>query len=610
MCGIFASIGRADPEGLRRAARTLAHRGPDGFGDWWQDQHAVYLAHCRLSIIDLSPAGRQPMTNETGSIQLTFNGEIYNFQELRRELEALGHVFRSRTDTEVIVHGYEQWGEGVLGRLRGIFAFAIWDAKAERLFAARDHFGVKPLYYAIDGERLVLASETRALLPLLPAREPDPSGIVSFLRHGYLASTASIWKGVSRLPPATSMSYDARTGAVRLREYWNPRKIGIRDHGPESVDVLGRMLDDAVAEQLVSDVPVGVFLSGGIDSSLVASAAAVRSKHIDSFFIDFEDWEGSERADSLAVANHLGTRHHVEVIGHRGLALEDPETDGEVFDAFDEPIGDPAIVPSWRLARTIRQRVGVALSGDGGDELFAGYTRYDAVRPNVRRRAAWWMERVRRRFGLGREWPEGCADQAEYYRLLCAPTFRGSELERLFPGWSTAVRDVVSNDWPGTGNGGTTSSRDWQQLDLSTYLVDNNLARMDRASMAHGLEVRVPLLDVRIAEFALSMPASLLDPSGGGKKLLRGIATSRLPERVLSKRKQGFSFPLERLISVERMTKSIEQGVLAKHGVIGADAFDAWRRSPGAGSPVYKLWLMFVLEQWACRWWLHGDHGR
>lgn len=606
MCGIFGTVGRMQHEGLREAALSLRHRGPDGFGDWASPDRNAYLAHCRLAIIDLSAAGRQPMGNEDGSIQLSFNGEIYNFEELRRELVAAGHVFASRTDSEVIVHGYEEWGDAVVSRLRGIFAFAIWDARRRCLLLARDHLGVKPLYYALRGRELAFASEPRALLPLQHGEsQPDVDALLGFLRHGYVRGGRSIWQGISRLPPACTMVFEAERAVVRIERYWRPQ-IRHRDWTrAEALDAVQVLLDEAVQEELVSDVPVGVFLSGGIDSSLIAASARSRRDELDSFFVDFAGWSGSERADAARVAAHIGARHHVDEIAQDSLSLDNPERARELFMAFDEPIADPAIVPTWQLARRIRRHVGVALSGDGGDELFGGYTWYAQVRATARRRRAWQLERARRRVGFGRDWPQGCTSQSEYYHLLHCPSFNRRELGLLFPQWTAEVARLRAADWTGALRGAQAGSQQhWQLLDMQQYLVDNNLARVDRASMAHGLEVRVPLLDRRIVELALSLPQELLEAERGGKPLLRQLAVRRLPQDLLTKRKQGFSFPRSRLISEAAMFATLRTGALVREGVLSAAGLENWLHARRLSNHEFKLWLLFVLEKWARYWWL------
>lgn len=606
MCGIFGVVGRRSTEGLREAALTLHHRGPDAFGDWSSATGPVYLAHCRLSIVDLSDAGRQPLGNEDGSIQVIYNGEIYNFAELRNELLTRGHQFRSRTDTEVIVHAYEEWGDACVERFRGIFAFGLWDTHQRRLLLARDRLGVKPLFYTIYGQQLAFASEPRALLAISGyERTLHTPAALQFLQYSYTTGMDTVWKGIHRLPAANRLTYDAIHATLQRRQYWSLPEQVIPRSLTETMEQADELLKSSVAEELMGDVPVGVFMSGGVDSSLVSTYATQASPHMKSFCADFAGWDGSELDDSRCVSKHLQTAHYVCSIDRAHGPLSNPESSRQFFQTWDEPLGDPAIVPTWQLSRTTREQVTVALSGDGGDELFAGYRPYAQVQPNPRRKAAWFVERVRRRLGIGREWPEGCANDCEFYQMLHCPSFSQTELTQLFPDWRN---DIIQAE-PGKLfadrlDRDAAPFQRWQRVDMETYLVDNNLARVDRASMAHGLEVRVPMLDHRLVEFAFSLPDEVCYRDGISKLALRELTRKYLPTKVATKRKQGFSFPLDRVISQDDMKATIRTGDLVRHGILNLAAFDRWVAGPNQGSIQMKLWLIYVLEQWAANWWL------
>lgn len=604
MCGIFGVVGRRDTDGLREAALTLKHRGPDAFGEWNDPTAGVYLAHCRLSIIDLSDAGRQPMSNEDGTVQVTFNGEVYNFGELRAELERAGHQFRSRTDTEVIVHAYEEWGLACVERFRGIFAFGIWDGNRRRLLLARDRLGVKPLYYTICGEQLAFASEPRALLAIPGfTRSLFIPAAIQFLQYTYTTGSTTIWDEVYRLPPAHVIEYDASHATVIRRQYWNVPEVDHRWKLIDATDCANQLMSDAVREELTSDVPVGVFLSGGVDSSLISAYAARANPSISSFCVDFVGWDGSEAIDAQSVANYLGTSHHTCYASRERSGLGDSEWLSDFFHTWDEPVGDPAIIPTWLISKLTREHVTVALSGDGGDELFAGYGWYRGVQPNARRRLSWLFERLLRFVGVGRPWPSGCANEFEYYQLLHCPTFSIDELRRLFPDWTADLDQspagALYKQWYDSKS---ESARRWQTVDLHTYLVDNNLARVDRASMAHGLEVRVPLLDHRLVEFACSLPDVCCYQDGRSKRVLRELMQRLLPESVWNKPKQGFSFPLDRFVSHREMWTTINSGNLARYGILNRVELNRWQQEPQAGNLQIKLWLLFVLEHWSSRW--------
>lgn len=602
MCAIFGMVGRRDHAGLREAALSLRHRGPDGFGEWASADREVYLAHCRLAIIDLSDAGRQPMASEDGALQLSYNGEIYNFGELRVELEARGHRFRSRTDSEVLLRGYAEWGDAVVSRLRGIFAFAVWDERRRRLFLARDRLGVKPLYYTLRGGEFAFASEPRALIRVSPtAAAADAGAVVQFLRRGFSYGHQSIWNGVERLPPACTLSFHPDTGAAVVDRYWRRPDVDPQCSQATALEEIDHLLDSAVREQLAADVPVGCFLSGGLDSSLVSSFAAQHAPGVRTFFADFPGWKGSEREDAHSVASYLGTSHVVEEIDSIGQHGSGASDVAALFEAYDEPIADLAVVPTWFLSRAMARHVKVALSGDGGDELFAGYRRYRNPAGNARRRASWAVERIRRRLGMGRQWPSGCANASEYYHLQMCPSFATDELARLFPEWLGA--DAAENpEIPVARARSGLSTRDCQLWDLDSYTVDSNLARMDRGSMAHGLEVRVPMFDHRLVELALSLPGEMNSPDDGGKFALRNIAQRKLPQSVLHKAKQGFSFPLERFVAAEAMRDCVRNGSLVRAGMLNAKALDRWIAEDLGSNHRLKLWLLFVLEQWAGRW--------
>jgi asparagine synthase (glutamine-hydrolysing) len=605
MCGVFGVVGIRYTNSFNCAAHTLDHRGPDAFGEWIAPDEMTYLAHCRLAIIDLSPAGTQPFSNEDGSVQVVFNGEIYNFQELRRELLSAGHRFKSQSDTEVIVHGYEEWGSAVVDRLRGIFSFGIWDNTKRRLLLARDRLGVKPLYFSVSGRSLAFASEPRAILALPGvARKPNPQALVQFLQYGFISRGLSAWEGIHKLLPGNLLTFEPDNGVIRTECYWVEPEGVLSNTWDQSVEQLDQLLSQAVQEELISDVPVGVFLSGGIDSSLVSAYAAKVNPSIKSFCVDFLGWAGSEVNDSRTVASYLGTSHFTLPLQSNSCRLTNPEFSEPFFRTWDEPLGDPAIIPTWHLSRLIRKHVTVALSGDGGDELFSGYRWYQQVVPTMRRQVAWKLEKLRRKFGRGREFPNGCVDEHEYYHFLHSPSFANSELKLLFPEWQHLIdhsipgnltRSLMGKRYP--------SQREWQRCDLHSYLVDNNLARVDRASMAHGLEVRVPLLDHRVAEFAFTSPIEFSSIAGVSKVLLRELAKRYLPGSIQQKPKQGFSFPLESFVSRYEMADTIATGCLIESGLISAQSFAVWRNQQNAPNLMLKLWLLFILEQWAKNWW-------
>jgi asparagine synthase (glutamine-hydrolysing) len=606
MCGIFGVIGAASLDGLSSAAKTLDHRGPDAFGQWNSQDRSVYLAHCRLAIIDLSPAGIQPMGNENSQVQIVFNGEIYNFKEIRDELVAAGHQFRSHTDTEVIIHGYEQWGVDVLYKLRGIFAFGIWDEQSKRLLIARDRLGVKPLYYSQSQGQLAFASEPRAILSIPGfSRSADSSALVQYLQYSFISGENSAWNDIRKLLPGHYLVHDVLSGTSTVTKYWEEPHRVKPINWSHACEELESLLSESVTEELISDVPVGVFLSGGIDSSLVSAYAVAHSPKIKSFCVDFLGWEKTEAKDAAEVATHLQTSHYSLPLQQSDCHLANPEFSEAFFKTWDEPLADPAIIPTWHLSKLIRQHVTVALSGDGGDELFAGYRWYESVIPTPRRALSWRLEQFKRLLGIGRSFPNACADEHEYYHFLHCPSFSTNELMQLFPCWEKEILSRKPGDL--TRNlmqGRTSHEREWQRADLRSYLVDNNLARVDRASMAHGLEVRVPLLDHRISEFAFSLPLDFGSYRGVPKALLKELASRKLPRSILTKPKQGFSFPLESFLSKSDMANSILGGTLVKNSILSKRNLQAWLADQKDHNTSLKLWLLFILEKWSANWWL------
>jgi asparagine synthase (glutamine-hydrolysing) len=551
MCGIAGIVdfsGQTPAQGqIAHITDQQRHRGPDGQGI--MRRAGVALGHRRLSIIDVA-GGQQPLSNETGDVWLTFNGEIYNFASLRRELIAQGHEFRSRSDSEVIVHAYEQWGQDCVTHLRGMFAFAIADFRHRTLFLARDPFGIKPLFYRVEPGYVAFASE---LTPLLSTEPAVPSinlqAIDYFLRYRYIPAPHTGYEGILRLPPAHVWSCDF-DGHVNLpREYWRPEiepneSVGDGDWLPRFADVL----EESVAAHLVSDVPLGAFLSGGIDSTLIVAAMARQLQQpVQAFSIGFDDAAYSELKHARQAAQTLGVQLHTEIVRPDVVAILD-----ELCGRYGEPFADTSAVPTWCVSRLARQHVTMVLSGDGADEAFAGYPRYDAlVRENLRRDVFDLTKHPKRAFRhiaarLSGTWPDrlhrwqqrhvGVFDDAAR-RLLWRPEFQ-------------RVVDVPCSAFTSADRRGRSlpTVRYAQFLDLKTYLPGDILTKVDIASMCHGLEVRTPFTDLRVMEFAASLPdrwrraPAALRPATL-KPLLKQSLMTRFPAEFVHRRKQGFAIP-------------------------------------------------------------------
>ena len=587
MCGI---CGIVEPAGLRpddtRRVRTMAqmiaHRGPDGDGFW--DADGASLGHRRLAIIDVA-GGSQPLFNESNRIGLVFNGEIYNYKELRGLLVARGHRFRSETDSEVIVHGYEEWGDGVVARLRGMFAFALWDT-AGRLLLARDRLGIKPLYYHTSdgGRRIVFASEIKALFAdeAVP-REFNEPRLAEYLAFRCVAGAETMFAHVRELEPGMLAVVD-RDG-FRTRLYWKP---SLSSDGAEPLEIAaahGReLLRDAVSSHLMSDVGVGSITSGGLDSSLVSALAAESLAHIDTFCVGFADPKLDERAEARSVASRIGSRHHdIEA---------DPATFSDELERLtwfhDEPLAHPNAVPMYLIFRFARDQVGipVLLSGEGADELFGGYGWYTTL---IQR------ERLSRIPGL-----RALASAAPFGRIATL----GRVLDPAYPVWANAVSRAAELQGLGLDPAEAVRTRvDESPSDLDGYFLHDQrtylpplLQRQDRMSMATGLEARVPFLDHVLVEWANSLPASTKLSGGVRKRLLKEMATGILPRKVSHRKKVGFALPLGQWLSDDGPLGDRVQALLEGAGTAADLARAAFGRQTPPSPDI--VWSLLALDLW------------
>ena len=589
MCGILGQIERGEriaPEAFAAMLATLAPRGPDGEGTRRLDEGRVTLGHRRLAIIDLSEAAAQPIANEDESVWLTFNGEIYNFRELRRELEGRGHRFRSRSDSEVIVHAYEEWGDACVERLRGIFAFGLWDQRQRRLLLARDRLGVKPLYYWSHAGGLVFASQPRAILAHPEFRPaPDLWALQHYLAYRYVPHDLCIYAGMAKLPAGHVLVADA-TGLL-LRRYWEPRYDPLVRDLREARELIRERIEDAVRSQLVSDVPVGLFLSGGIDSSTVgAVAAAAAEERLASFTIGFEEPEFDERRHAQLAAEHIGSEPHEEVLSLEDAAALLPD----FVETYDEPFFDHSGIPTLAVSRLARRsgRV-VVLAGDGADELFAGYRWYEGAPDS---RSASLSELL-----LRRGTPRPLETHFERVGLLDGERQAGLLVDAPDFDALASWRDFFRSDVPAVTG--------LQLLDLHTFLVDDVLLKVDHASMASGVEVRVPFLDHRLVEAAFQVDAAIVFEGAERKALLKGVARSWLPPRILTARKKGFSAPLGAWM--RQGLRDLAHRLLPDGSLVGREIFRADAAAAFAAEARPKeVWLLLAAELWARRW-LEGE---
>jgi len=612
MCGFGGYIGPGTKEVLEEMTALLAHRGPDASGVW--EAEGVGLAHRRLSIIDLSPAGNQPMANAATNLHLVYNGEIYNFKELRAELEVAGYRFHSRTDSEVLLHGYHYWGVQVLQRLRGMFAFAIWDSLRRTLFLARDRTGIKPLFYAPLDTGMVFASEIKALFahPRITP-ELDPAAIDAYLTFGTVPCPRTIFQGVFSLPPGHSLLW--KNGRLETEMYWSPDYLQPTLNASEDdlVDELDHRLNEAIRTHLVADVPMGAFLSGGVDSSLVAAIAQKHSSEpLQTFTIGYPEG-GDERPYARQVATHIGSRH-TEDMATPALQTQLPR----LIWHLDQPLFDNSILPTFLVSQLASQACKVVLSGDGGDEPFFGYewTRWAFTLPSLPLPSlnfGWkWLYRSGP-FGLFQRlyYDVSHSDQDRYLRrMLVSASYRSWLYQSEFSRHVTSdPADLLRAKFQETP---THDPRDaFVHADLTGFLPDDILVKVDRMSMACGLEVRVPFLDHHLLDWVLRLPVDLRFRRKRGKYLLRRVAARYLPESIMIPRKQGFTVPVGEWLkgglgdlarTLLTSPRCQARGFFRPERVV--QIFDLHRS--GRFDLGHRIWSLVVLEIW-CRIWLDGQ---
>lgn len=662
MCGLAGFVDRGllrdDPRRvLASMAEAIRHRGPDDEGSWWSPEARVGLGFRRLSIQDLSPLGHQPMASATGRFVIAFNGEVYNFRDLRGGLEAKGHRFRGHSDTEVMLAAFEEWGVAdAVARFVGMFAFAVWDEREQELLLVRDRLGVKPLYYGIasragraatsprlevaEGEALLFGSELKAIRQFPGARlDLDRGAAALYARHGYVPGPWSIHSALRKLPPGHLLRWRRSTGGAALERYWSAKEVverglaePFRGSEEEAIDALAARLDDAVRIRMIADVPLGAWLSGGIDSTAVAATMVrLSDQPVRTFTIGFRDFGFDEAPAAAAVARHLGTAHHEEYLGPEaalGLVPDLPRI-------WDEPFADSSQLPTLLVSIASRREVTVILSGDGGDEMFGGYERYRWTQ------AAWAaLSRLpaparRAAAGMLRAVPRGILDRVlgPITRRLPARWATGAPGDRLH---KLAERASVDDAWqlyrglvsvagrPGellvdpTEPDHPLADPEWvmqegdldlrmMQADVVTYLVDDILVKVDRATMSQSLEARNPLLDHRLVEFAFTLPLAMKIRGGVSKWALRQLAFRRVPRELLERPKMGFGVPVDRWLRGplrEWAESLLERRELESVGVFRPEAVERiWREHlEGRASHAPQLWMVLMLQAWSRRW--------
>lgn len=634
MCGITGALWRnqrsaISPERLAEMTDVLRHRGPDDAQCWHCPSHqdaygnpiGIGLGFRRLSIIDVAGA-RQPLASEDGGVRLVFNGEIYNFRSLRQRLEGRGHRFATAGDGESILHLYEDLGTDCFAQLNGMFAIAVWDARRHRLVLARDRIGQKPLYYAANQDRLIFGSELKAIAQVPGVcEEIDPSAIDEFLLYEYIPPPGTIWKGVHQLPPGHFLVFE--NGRLSLHRYWDfDPTVEQPMSRQQASEQLRELLTDAVRLRLQSDVPLGSFLSGGVDSSLITALAQSQSTtRLRTFSIGFSVADFDETAYAAQVAEHLGTQHQRFEVTPDAVAILD-----QLVYHYDQPFADSSAVPTWYLSQLTRREVTVALSGDGGDELFAGYERYQALW--LSQRIKDWLpihrlpgtgllqrlpdsDRRRSLIRRGKRFVEAFAESPPRRYLnwlqifsepMRAALYRDEFLESL-PGRDPAA--YVERAW--AESEGRDLITQASLTDLLTYLPSDLCTKVDLASMAHGLEVRQPFLDYRVVEFAARLPVKLKFRRGRGKRLLEDAFGTSIPKSIFRRPKMGFGIPIAQWFRGE-LKPLVHDTILASDARIAAflrteavtqlvAAHESGQQNHG-----YRLWSLLILEQWLRRW--------
>lgn len=626
MCGIVGIWdykNKISRELLEKMCNALSHRGPDDAGIFIDEKNNIGFGHRRLSIIDLSPLGHQPMTNDNKTLWIVFNGEIYNFKEIRKDLEKRGYKFESNSDTEVILKSYQQWGKEAVNRFRGMFSFAILDKEKEKLILCRDRVGVKPLYYYLNNGLFIFASEIKAIIfhPRVK-KEINFDALALFLKFGYIPEPHSIFKNIHKLEPGYFLEIN-RQGYIKKDKYWDAVDFYLKksDYGKSEKDVeeeLEKILIESFKLRLVSDVPVGIFLSGGIDSSLVTALLAKNTNYsLKTFTIGFQEQEYSEAGYAKKIANYLGTEHH-EMLCTQKEALDIIPKLPEIY---DEPFGDSSAIPTYLLSKFTREKVKVSLSADGGDEIFSGYNHYKLIN-NIFCR----INEIPSIFLNPTLLSQGAklflksSNLQNKIRKINKAIENKKDLRHVFTTINSywlkdEIVNLLINDFssPETFFNNFKRIKDldpitqMQAIDFKTYLPSDILTKVDRATMAVGLEGRDPFLDQNIIEYAAKLPLKLKYQKKQTKYILRKILDKYLPRELFERPKKGFVAPidiwfkdkLKPLLKEYLNPKKIEQEKIFSGKIIEKELADYFS---GNLVNVNRLWLLLIFEMWKEKW--------
>lgn len=592
MCGIAGWVnynGRIDEHLFTEMRDTLAHRGPDDAANYFSEKTNTILGFRRLSFLDLTESGRQPMCNEDGTLWVILNGEIYNFKELRQELTSLGHHFKSTSDTEVILHGFEQWGlDRLLERLKGMFAFALLDENRNKLYLVRDRFGIKPLYYYLSNEHLIFASELKAIIKsgIVP-KEVDYTAFADYFVYRYIPSPKTIWKSTYKLPPAHYLEVDLSTRATKTNEYW---KLESKEGSTDSYQLaeeIGELLEKSVNIHSRSDVEIGSFLSGGYDSSAIVYYLSQLKEGLKTFSIGFENWDNSEHQFAELVSEQLHTNHLSKVVGSESLDVL-----SKLNTVYDEPIADISIIPTYIVSGLAASKVKAVMSGEGADELFGGYQwqkqYYAQWHPNS------FLGKVKNLFS-----DRASTAVSEYAEFMAMGRFDKNELSNCInPDLHSDIN--ADTDWfyRQHYNPALSPLKSIQKMDIKCFMGELVLTKIDRASMAHSLEVRVPFLDHELFEKVFQYREQTYFKPEATKFLLYENIKTKLPQKILERKKQGFVGPDSYYMDIDWYKDIMLSGNLLKTGIIN----ESYIQQLISTKDHWRLWKLTVMENWWKEW--------
>lgn len=585
--GIWSFKGKVDKTEFTSLRDLMKHRGPDGAGLYVNENENIALGHRRLSLIDLSEAGNQPMCNEDKTVWLTVNGEIYNYRDIRKDLADKGHVFSSTSDSEVIIHGYEEWGTGILDKLKGMFAFCIYDNKKRIFFIARDRFGIKPLYYYHRNDIFIFASELKSIVGYHDfLKEVDPVSVCNYLTYRYVPSPNTIWKNANKLPPSHYMILH-EDQKIEIKEYWKLEAKNNHNNEQYLIEKTDELLRSSIKGHLESDVQIGSFLSGGYDSSAIVYYMSLINYSTKTFSIGFDNWNMSEHNFANIVSQKYKTEHFFEILDKSSLDIID-----NIVTYYDEPIADISIVPTFFVSKMAAGNVKAVLSGEGSDEIFAGYTWHHYLVSN-----SFLWDKI----NALRNYLHGISKFSllDYSNAMAMGLFDKNNLvETIGKDYQYAIPEnpfwfYKKHFKPEIGN-----IKSFQYLDVKTFMGELVLTKIDRASMASSLEVRVPFLDHELVEFLFSLPEKDYAKRNVQKFLLYENIKKSLPEEILNRKKQGFVGPDSYYMNIDWYRQNLKNSKIADCGLINGDKINELLRNKDH----WRLWKLLILEKWYNRW--------